>query len=388
MSLLFHKSKTAQIALLIFFVIGVTGEVRSERKNSWGTSVNFVGGGSNQVGAGSSLRGADLSAFYSLYPSIMLSSAGEHSTINLDYHFAVDRSQMDKGVTDTSHRFSGVIESQLGNRSRFKLSGNMNSMSDYSMINVLKGIISSPGEFQYIYEPEFFKRSNISSGGSMGLDVNLTDKSFLTFAGSGNYRFYKNATAINNLSDQLRVEGSFSYSRKATDHSTWNLKYTVRQNDYQKFATSRSHSITLGLAHRLSPKWQFNLNAGSSFVEKSDPGYEIDANISRQSHGNNISAGYSHHVAESTGLGGSTDTHQGNMSFSQTLGRSTSIELDAAAFKQKLYDSWGSHGALALSQQLGRYWALSLGGSYQGDNGRSSKRFYVSLNFAVNKKTR
>jgi hypothetical protein len=388
MSLLSHNRKTAPLVLIILLMIGAAGEIRGERKNSWGTSVNFVGGGSNQVGEGSTLRGSDLSAFYSLYPSIMLSSAGEHSTINLDYHFAVDRSQMDKGVTDTSHRFSGSIASQLGNRSRLKLSGNMNSMSDYSMINVLKGIIPSPGEFQYIYEPELLKRSNISSGGSLGLDVTLTDKSFLTFAGSGNYRFYKNATVSNNLSDQLRVEGSFSYSRKATDRSTWNLKYAIRQNDYQRFATSRSHSITLGFAHRLSPKWQFNLNAGSSFVEKADLSYEVDANISRQSRGNNISAGYLHHTAESTGLGGSTDIHQGNMSFSQMLGRSTSIELDAAAFKQKLYDSWGSHGAVALSQQLGRYWALSFGGSYLRDKGRSSKRFYVSLNFAVNKKPR
>jgi outer membrane usher protein FimD/PapC len=215
----------------------------------------------------------------------------------------------------------------------------------------------------------------------MGLDIDLTKKSFLTFSASGSVRLYESDASSSSLSDQTRVEGSFGFSHKQSERLTWNMKYTVWQNDYKEFETTRSHSATLGLAKAFNHGWSFALNAGPSISETEElsVSYSVDVNMAKSFQRNRFSVGYAHRAGDSTGLGGSTDSHQVMMSFSQTLGRTTSINFQASAYRQKQNATDGVSGSLALSQQLGRYCVLSAGSSYMGYDKYASKRFYASF---------
>jgi hypothetical protein len=283
-------------------------------------------------------------------------------------------------IKSISHAFNGSFDTQLGARARLRLSDTLNTAPNYSTLNVLKGIIPTAEGYQYVFEPKLYSQSQISNSASIGLDIDLSNKSYLTFSASSSLRhYYEETVQNNNLSDQLRIQGDFGYSRKQTDHTTWTVKYSVWQNDYENFETVRSHSATVGFSHKLTPTVKLDVDAGPAYTEKGSVSYVANATLSRQLERNSFSAGYSHRISDSTGLGGSSDSDQGTVSFSQRLGRNTSINFQASAFHQSLYDYWGVIGAASLAHQLGRYCVIQAGSSYNGYRDYNSKRFYISF---------
>jgi hypothetical protein len=344
-----------------------------------------MGGVSNQAGQSSSLRGLDFSEFYSVYPSLTLNSKGAHSVIDLNYNFVAERFQMDPAITTTSHAFTGSLQAQASKRVQLRLSDTLNTAPDYSTLNVLKGIAPVEGGFQYLFEPQLYKRSNISNSSRLDLDVNLTDRSSLMFGASGSFRRYEEDIVHAGLSDQTRVEGYFGFSHKSGRRTTWNTRYRIWQNDYARYETTRSHSATLGLNSELRPGLTLNLEAGPSYTERNDDlSYMVNASLSRQFRTNRFSAGYAHSASDSTGYGGSSETHTINMTFMQALGRTTSLNFQGSAFRQTgAYDYDGVYGSLSLSQQLGRYWVASAGASYRSYQSYTSKRFYASIGFRL-----
>ena len=369
-------------ALLLCMVFGIV-TVRAERKSSVGASIDFMAGATNQAGS-STASEQDISAFYSAYPSLELQSKGEHSNIGLQYTVIGERFEMQPMIKTISHTFSGTFSAQLGKRARLRLSDTLNTAPDYSTVAVLKGLVPVSGGYQFVFEPQLYKRSQLSDSANMGLDVDLNEKSSLTFSASGSLRHYfETADSSRFLADQLRIGGDFGYSRKQSNHTTWTIKYSVWQNYYEIYENKRSHSATIGFSHKLAPSVQFDLSAGPAFTENSSDNlnYVVSANLSKQLETNRFSFGYSRTASDSTGLGGSTSSHQGQMSFSQRLGRNTTLNFQASVYKQKLYDFWGVRGAFTLARQLGRYCVVQLGSSYNGDKDYSSKRFYASFGF-------
>jgi hypothetical protein len=72
------------------------------------------------------------------------------------------------------------------------------------------------------------------------------------------------------------------------------------------------------------------------------------------------------------------------MSFSQLLGRTTSLNFQASAFRQSsLNDYDGIYGSFSISQQLGRYWIAGAGASYRTQQSYTSRRFYLSIGFKI-----
>jgi hypothetical protein len=399
---LFHKTSISLSVLLLALILG-TGSARAERKYSFGASIDFMAAMANQAGQGisnSQSVNKELRPSYSIYPSIDLVSQGMHSSFILNYNFAAERFQMNPVMTTTSHTFTESFEAQLGKRAKFRLTDTFNTAPDYSTINVLKGLIPTEQGFRFVFEPQQYKRSNISNNAGIGLDVTLTERSFLTFSSSGSFRRYENEAANSLLSNQSRIEGNFGFSHKQSKRLTWSIKYKVWQIDYENFSTTRSHSALLNLSHQVRPSVQLSLEAGPSYTErmaqtKSSVSYVINASITKIFRTETFSGGYSHLASDSTGLGSSTESHQGTLGFSQKLGRTTTINFQASAFKQMggsngASDYWGASGSLGLSQQLGRHWVASMGGSYMGYFGRtgasnnySSKRVYVSLGYRI-----
>ncbi len=372
--------------------------VRAQRKYTLGISLDALGGASNESGQiGPELKAFQpgLHAFYSFYPSINLSSEGQHSTYDLHYSLVVDRYHIDPTLTSTSHSFTGNFAAQLGRRTHIRLTDTLNTVPDYSLLNVIRGTAPSEG-FQYIFEPQLYQRTNLSNNAGMGLDIDLNEKSYLTFEGSGGFRHYEKGAENRFLSDQIRTQGSFAFSHRHSSRLSWGLKYTIVQNDYDLFPTSRSHSGTFIMSGTLSPTWDLTLEAGPSFAEKRESveayvGYKVNVNLARQMRTNRFSAGYAHDVADSTGLGSSTENHRGILDFSQMLGAKTLLSFQALAFKQNQrngndFNFWGAQGSVSLTWQLGRYWVADIGTSYMTYIGRpglyedyASKRIYGGI---------
>ncbi len=129
------------------------GDLYAERKYVLGTSVDFVGGVSNQVGqsAFNSSRLEDgIVPFFTVYPSVDFESTGRRSLIGIHYAFSADRYQMTPSFTATSHAVTASLNTQLGRAARFRLSNTFSSMPDFSTINVLKGFNITPEGFQYV----------------------------------------------------------------------------------------------------------------------------------------------------------------------------------------------------------------------------------------------
>jgi hypothetical protein len=401
---LFHRIRIPLILLISFVaLIFSMAPARAERKNSFGAGIDFMAAMANQAGQGisSSQRVTnELHPSYSVYPSINLVSQGLHSSFSFNYNFAAERFQTNPVITTTSHTFSESFEAQLGKKAKFRLTDTFNTAPNQSTINVLKGLIPTEQGFQFIFEPQLFKRSNISNNAGIGLDVTLTEKSYLTFSSSGSLRRYEEGAANSLLSNQIRIQGDIGFSHRYSQRLTWSINYRVWQNDYDNFPTTRSHSALLSLSHQVRPSIQLFLEAGPSYTEKmenvkSSINYVINASINKVFQSETFSGGYSHSASDSTGLGSSTESHQGTLGFSQKLGRSTTINFQASAFKQmggsnSANDYWGANGSLGLSQQLGLHWVASIGGSYMGyfgktagSNNYSSKRAYISLGYRI-----
>jgi hypothetical protein len=390
------------LIIAVCFVFLNVNPLHAERKYTLGHSLDIMGGASNESGnlnADLTTSQPGLHALYSAYPSIDLISEGQHSTYDLHYSFVFERFHMDPILTTTSHAFTGNYAGQIGSKTHLRLSDTLNTVPDYSLLNVLRGTAPSDG-FKYVFEPQLFQRTNISNTTNIGLDVDLNEKSYLAFKGSGAFLFYDENAESAALSDQIRSEGSFSFMHRHSSRLSWGLKYTFLQNDYELYATSRSHSGTLVLSGTLSPTWELNLEAGPSFAEERELvdsyiSYIADVNLARQMRTNRFSVGYAHNVADSTGLGSSSENHNGMMSFSQMLGSKLLLDFQAVGFKQDeresdLYDYWGVQGSAALTRKLGKYWVFSLGASYMTYIGRtgnyqnySSERYYASIGYRI-----
>ena len=367
----------------------------AERKYVLGTSVDFMGGVGNDTQGSINLSqlGADAAPFISVYPSVNLSSIGQRSTFKLDYTFVAERFRTTDGLTTTSHAVTGSFNSQLSKTVRLRLSDTFDTVPNYSTINVLKGFTVTPGDFQYAFEPQLYKSSSISNTGSVGVDVDLSSKSFLTFGASGSFLSYDDEFSSIYLSNQTRIEGSVAFSHKQSKRLTWNLRYAFRQNDYDKYDSTRTHTPTFGLMAVLSPSMNLTLEAGPAFIKDGYVSYVINANISKQFEANRFTAGYSHYAGDSTGLGGSTESHQGYLGFSRALGRAWSISFYASTFRQSqrdttLYDYWGVDGSAALSRTIGKHWVASVGASYMtylgqtaSTNNYTYKQVYGSIGF-------
>jgi hypothetical protein len=399
MSSLSLKEKHLLISRIKFRAISLVGlafiivmPAYAERKYTLGTSFDVVAGMSNMT--------FQLHPFYSIYPSIQLDSVGPHSTLELGYTFVGQRFQVSPVVTNASHVFTGNFVAQVTKKIHLSLSDELNTSPDYLTVNVLKGFTPNPEGFKYIYEPQFYKQSNISNYANGSLDLDLSSKSYLTFEASGSFRFYREDIAIAQLPDQVRMEERLSFSHRHSKRLTWSVSYVVWQNHYRNSERIRTHSTTVGLSRELSPGFNITMEAGPSYTEegisqKAYIGYLASARIIRQRQTNRFSAGYLHRSGDSTGLESTTESHQGALAFSQTISRTITVNLDALAFSQSqrstnVYDYWGANGSIAILWQLGRYWVASVGGNYIINEGRSvnydsyaSKQLFVAFGYRL-----
>jgi hypothetical protein len=387
------KLGVASILMLPF------SQAHAERKTDYSAAIDLMAGAGNQLGSTGFNVQEGMAANGSIYPSVTIRSQGEHSALDFNYGFGADHYFYHPAVTTTSHTLTTTLTTDLGKRLHLNLSDTFRKSSDSSMMNVIKGFAYISIDFQYAFEPQLVNRSTISNSASLGLDIDLNSQSFLTFGASGSILSYTGTNSSSgNLSDQTRIEGSFTYSHRTSRRQTLGMRYTVYQNNFQNNPTVRSHSASFVYDRELRPTIQLSLDFGPSYTEKTQSidayaGYVASVNVSKIFHSNRFTFYFSHRSGDSTGLGSVTDSNQGGLSFSRALWRTTSLNLDASAFRQnqpstRNREYWGASGSASLSRSLGRHLALSLGASYQtyeGDQAGSGnytyKRFFVSFGY-------
>jgi hypothetical protein len=371
--------KNNRILSVFLVILLLAGTANAERKYIFGTSLHIVGGVGNQIGESrfsSNTMGIGNNPFYEVLPSVTLQSNGAHSALKLDYSFVGQRLETDEPITTTSHSFTGTLNTQIGKRVRFNLANSFSSVPTVSVLPALKGIAITPEGFQFVFEPNFYKRTRLGDSAWMSLDVDLTQKSYLTIEGSGSYlRYERDVHSTGYLSDQYREEGSVSFSHRSSDRASWTVKYGMHQNQIKGYPNARSHMITLGPSFKLSPTVRLMAEAGPSYTEKttlysSYTGYYASVNLTKEiRERNTVTIYYSHNPGDSTGLGPITDSHQGGAGLSLVLARATMLNFDARAYKQSqreqlILDYWGAEGTAALSQTFGTHWVASAGFSY------------------------
>jgi hypothetical protein len=364
----------------------------AERKTDLATTVDFIGGAGNQVGSSSQSQ-KSMSATSSLYPSLSMHSKGEHSDLNLNYAFNVERRFTHPATHDTSHAFTTSFSVRPNKTFNLRLSDSFRSSSDSSMVNVLKGFSFASTDFHYIFEPRLFKRSSIGNSATLGLDLNTGKQSYLTFGASGSYLKYSGEASSSVLSDQFRLEGDVSYSYKRNRRQTWSVKYSTYQNDLQNYGKTLSHTMMIVYSQELRPTLHLDMEAGPSYTGKTRDraayvGYDTSVNVSTTLQSNRFSFFYSHRSGDSTGLGSTSDSHRGGLNISRLLGRKASVNFSASAFRQSQNDYHGIQGSMTLSRSLSRYFSLSLGGNYQTTKGNivasysnENKRFFMTLGY-------
>jgi len=373
---------------------------RAERKFILGTQVDFVTGGSNQMGNSSlsfSQFQKSLAFYYGVYPSLDLKATGRHSQLDCSYSALGDRFNGDQKVTSVSHAANANFALQPGRRIRLKLNGSYSSAPDYAAYSVYKGLVLIPTGFQFLFEPALAQRNSQTIQGGGSLEFDLTSRSYLTFGLSSSYRSYaKNEVFLGRLSDQLRTEGSIGYSYKLSPHRNLSFRAIVAENTYKEFGNARTESATIAYSQQLSPAFAVSFEAGPSYVVSSKQslnylGYLVSANISHAVRTSRVSLYYSSRAGDSTGYGSISDTQSAGLSFALPLGKRLSANssvsvLDSKGKMDNPYSYRGLSGALDLSYSLSERWFFSLGGSYRMNEGLISlnqeyKRIFVSMRY-------
>jgi hypothetical protein len=376
--------------------------VWAQRKNGFGIQIDVSGGASNQIGGGNygaAQMQTGIAPYYAVYPTLRLNSAGANSQFDASYTFGWERFHGDSILTTMSHVATLNFSASLSKSVRLRLDDSFHNAPEYSTINLFKGITPTPEGFRYVFEPALQTSSIFSNYASAALDVDVGSASSLSFRGSSSYRHYEaDASLQGRLSDQLRVEGNFVYSRKLGTHHTWTIQYSAAANRYKDYGDTLTHHLGMGYSRDLSPSTRFALEAGPTYtqsleLQQNNTGYSASCTFSHSIRSNDFNLYYRQSSGESTGMGSASDISSAGFGFSRSFKRKISLNVNLSAYRGKgrmdnPYDSLGYSGVAALSFILNHHWTLSFGGSYRKIEGSASlnsayENTYVSLRFAV-----
>jgi hypothetical protein len=397
MSSSFRKSvRVLSVATLVLVAVSA----RAERKYVIGAKVDNVAGGSSYA-AVSGLSGGELptgfSVFYSTYPTIELTSTGENSKLDLSYTFGVYRLRSSFDVGSESHGVTASYDTKLGRHWRFRLSDSFQYAPDFTTFNALRGILLTAQGFQFVYNPVTARRSSLNNQSSGELDYKLGSKSNLTFGFSHGLREYADDPRFRGrLSDQSRIEGDVSYSRKVSRHGTWNVKYGFVRNEFKDFGSGNTHNVTLGYTLQVRPTVTLSFGAGPSYTVGlaslgDNVGYNASVGLTKSIHKNQLSLHYDRRSGDSSGLLALSNTHSVGLGVLRPITRRFNLTLDTAAYESRYLTevaqkTRGVSGNLDLALALRRHWSVSGGAGYQKQEGSGSvdienKRVYVALRF-------
>src|SRR5438046_3422093 len=201
--------KISRMLLISLALLPGVETARAERKYRIGTQIDLVSGTTSRStdgGLDATQPLQDRTFFYGLYPSLALTSAGDHSLLDVSYAFGLNRSNTGLNLDNGSHVASATFKASLNPRWRYTLAESFEMTSDFTTLNVLRGTIVTPEESRFLFYP--IQRSSQASNASGSVETQLNDKSSLSFGVSHGLRNYPEDPLLRGiLSDQQRVAG-------------------------------------------------------------------------------------------------------------------------------------------------------------------------------------
>src|SRR5207253_7918948 len=129
------------------------------------------------------------------------------------------------------------------------------------------------------------------------------------------------------LSDQQRIAGNVTYTRRTSERNSWTLNYAGAYYSFRDFQGSNTHAVTVGYSRSLSPTLTLRLAAGPSFVRNSSnnyAAYDTSVSLLKLLKPNLVSLYYSYASGVGSGLGSISDTQRAGFGFSRPFGKRTS----------------------------------------------------------------
>jgi hypothetical protein len=364
------------VILVALFVRAET--LWAERKNTLGTQLDFVSGMSNWTPVNGLNLGPfqTVTPFYVVYSSIEMKSMGPHSALDLSYTFGLQRIKSELDVDSESHVLAASFDKTLSQKWKFKLKESFEMTPDFATFSALRGILFTPQGAQFLYYPIAVRRSSQINSASISVDYDFSPRSTLSFGLSHVSRDYEDNPQFRGLlSDQYRMQGNVSYTRKIDERTSWGLEYSASQLHFEDFDDARMHNISAVYSRQLRPTLKVRLAAGPSYVEtltseRNYPGYVASLSLEKSTRSNRLSLYYDRRTGESTGLGSISDTHNAGFGFSRLLGRRTTLALDASGFSTRHRldnpaDLRGATGSVTLGLPLTDKISLNGGALYR-----------------------
>jgi hypothetical protein len=392
--------RRARCLVILSLFVGVAGTIRAERKYTAGLQVDFVSGGTNRLGSGNFQLGGleqGLVPFYGVYPSLEFKSIGQHSHLDFNYAFGLDRYVNKQQFNSESHSLVTSLTLAASEKVRLKFSDTLQATPDITSFNVQRGILFTSAAPVFLYDPIAVRRNSLSNDASTTVEYELSHRSMLSFGVQHTFRNYDEIASFpGGLSDQYRFRGIVGYTRKLDEHRSLSLEYSTSYSDYSDFENVRTQDLSLAYSHHLTPGVSLRLSGGPSYTESLDsdrnyPGYNASIRIQKSIRSNQVSLHYVRRTGDSTGLGSVSDTHNVGFGFRWLLGRRTTVDFDASAFQGRQrfdnpFNIRGIYGTAGLAFILSKTWSLAAGALYQRQEDTAlldveSKRIYISLRY-------
>jgi hypothetical protein len=390
----------ARCLVILFLFVGIADTIRAERKYTAGLQIDFVSGGTNRPGSGNFEPGRleqSLVPFFTVYPSFDFKSISQHSHLDFNYAFGLDRYVSEQEFNSESHSMGTSLTLAASKKVRLKFSDTFQATPDITSFNVQRGILFTSAAPVFLYDPIAIRRKSLSNDASATVEYELSPKSMLSLGAQHTLRNYEEIASFpGGLSDQYRLRGIVSYTRKLDEHRSWSLEYSTSYSDYSDFEDVRSQDLSFGYAHQLTPGVSLRLSAGPSYAQSLDsdrkyPGYNASIRVQKSIRSNQLSLHYVRRTADSTGLGSVSDTHNAGFGFNWLLGKRITLNFDVSAFQGRQrfdnpFNVRGISGTGGLAFILSKTWFLAAGGLYQRQEDTAlldveSKRIYLSLRY-------
>jgi len=393
-----------QIVLSSVILVAVVGFLNAERVTTVSSSVDLVAAADDNpqldtVGAVPTPPRGNFFLTYGVYPSIALNSRGPKSNLRLSYSFGFNRVDSQEDIETQSHTFGGEVGAQLTRNVQLRVRETFTRTSDLRTFNLFRGILVTPEGLFFDSETIALHQDYYQNRASIDLDYSLNPNSSLSLGfGHSMRRYQENLPSATDLSDQNGFNGNLRYTNITGSRSSWDLGYSVSQYDFQDFESARTHYVSIGFSHQLSPTVSLSLGTGPSYTEAHDRQSSFlslkngSLTLSKSFENNLLSFSYLLRSGTSTGVGSLSDVGTFRFDFSRSLGRRTSVGANVSLYNTEARldnptETRGLSTSLVFNFLLHNHWSLVLGGSYQNQQedingiGRDveRKRVFVSL---------
>jgi hypothetical protein len=410
-SILKRVIKAAAPFVLFFLVVTASAQ---ERRLTVGTSLDLVGGRTNSYGlAGSSSllqSSKPYFFFYGGYPSINFVSPSQHTVLNGSYTFGWTRTATQNSLDSQSHAANLSFSAAQSQHLKITFVDGFEMTDDAVSFNGFRGVSPSGEVFRFVFSPVSARIKSRTNSASLAIDNTISDKSSLTYSVSHSLLDYltDSPTTTTGLSNQQRINGGLTYSRRTTQKDTWSVGYSASYFDFSNFHDSVSQKGHVGYNTKVGRDVTLDLTSGLAQVHdltsgQSYLGYNASARLQktieskadqtrqeRTPSQKTFSLYYVQDSGDAGGLGSTVDTRSAGFILGWNRPNVT-LFADIAAFDMRgrldnPYKARGIRGSAMIGVPLNREFSIQGGAQYQeydhtSPYAFSQKRVYLTLRY-------